>query len=266
VSLSVDLSGALAKYEHIGVIGALDEEVECLREHLDVERTTTVARRDYHTGLLGQQRITLVQSRMGKVAAAITATTLIQELGVDAIIFTGVAGALADELDVGDVVVATSLIQHDLQATPGEFERGEVPLLGITELPTDQALVEAAKIASRNFLTTGLSDVISNVELHNLGISHPTTHTGCIATGDEFIHGQLKDIVRERAPLAVCVDMEGAAVAQVCYEHEEMPLCVIRAISDRATGDAPVEFPKFRDALAQHYSYEILRRMFESDI
>ena len=253
-------------YEHIGVIGALNEEVERLGEHLDVDRSVRIARRDYHTGLLGSQRITLVQSRMGKVAAAITATTLIRELEVDAVIFTGVAGALADELDVGDVVVATSLIQHDLQAPPGEFERGEVPLLGITELPTDHSLTEAANDASHDFLANGLSGVISNVELHNLGISQPTAHHGCIATGDEFIHGHLKDIVRERAPFAVCVDMEGAAVAQVCYEHDGLPLCVIRAISDRATGDAPVEFPRFRDALAQHYSYEILRRMFESDI
>jgi adenosylhomocysteine nucleosidase len=255
-----------ASYEHVGVIGALDEEVARLREHLDVDRTVRIARRHYDTGQLGSQRITLVQSRMGKVAAAITATTLIQEFGVDAIIFTGVAGALVVELDVGDIVVATSLVQHDLQATPGEFERGEVPLLGITELPTDPALTEAASVASRNFLTTGLADVISKIELNNLGVNQPTAHRGCIATGDEFIHGHLKAIVRERAPLAVCVDMESAAVAQVCYEHDELPLCVIRAISDRATGDAPIEFPKFRDALAQHYSYEILRRMFESDI
>lgn len=253
-------------FNHVGVIGALDEEVERLREHLDVGSSTKIARRDYHTGLLGSQRMTLVQSRMGKVAAAITATTLIQELRVDAIIFTGVAGALSDDLDVGDVVVATSLIQHDLQATPGEFERGEVPLLGITELPTDPTLVDLATAAAHDFLSNGLSGIISDDDLRSLRISKPSAHSGQIATGDEFIHGELKAIVRERAKLAVCVDMEGAAVAQVCYEHGGVPLCVIRAISDRASGDAPIEFPRFRDALAQHYSYEILRRMFESDI
>lgn len=255
-----------SSYEHIGVIGALDEEVERLRDHLDVDSHVHLARRDYYTGRLGPQRITLVQSRMGKVAAAITATTLIQELAVDAIIFTGVAGALSEDLDVGDVVVATSLIQHDLQATPGEFERGEIPLLGITELPTDPDLADSASKAGHDFLALGLSDVISDIELSSLGISRPTAHRGRIATGDEFIHGELKDVVRGRAPMAICVDMEGAAVAQVCFEHDELPLCVIRAISDRATGDAPLEFPRFRDALAQHYSYEILTRMFESDI
>jgi adenosylhomocysteine nucleosidase len=87
-------------------------------------------------------------------------------------------------------------------------------------------------------------------------------HTGQVATGDEFIEGDLKEIVRRRAPNAVCVDMEGAAVAQVCHELGGVPLCVIRAISDLASGTASVDFPRFLDQLASYYSEEILRRMF----
>jgi adenosylhomocysteine nucleosidase len=86
-------------------------------------------------------------------------------------------------------------------------------------------------------------------------------HTGQVATGDEFIEGELKAVVRTRAPSAVCVDMEGAAVAQVCHELGGVPLCVVRAISDLAGGTASIDFPKFLDQLASHYSYEILRRM-----
>ncbi len=87
-------------------------------------------------------------------------------------------------------------------------------------------------------------------------------HAGQVATGDEFIEGELKAEVRRRTPSAVCVDMEGAAVAQVCHEFGGVPLCVVRAISDLASGSASVDFPKFLDLLASHYSYEILRRMF----
>ena len=98
--------------------------------------------------------------------------------------------------------------------------------------------------------------------LARLGIDRPTVHVGQIATGDEFIHGDLKEVVRSRTPDAICVDMEGAAVAQVCLEHGGVPLCVIRAISDLASGTASVDFPLFLDSLARHYSAEILTRMF----
>jgi len=252
----------LDAYPHIGVIGALPEEVERLHEHLADETVSEHVGRRFHTGLLGVQRITLVQSRIGKVAAAVTATTLISEFDVDALIFTGVAGALAEELAVGDVVVADELIQHDLQGPPEMFARGEVPLLGIVEMSTDPVLTRAAADAARDFLASGLDDLVSGTQRSDLGIGTPTLHVGHVATGDEFIHGPLKDVVRSRTPRAICVDMEGAAVAQVCVEHGGVPLCVIRAISDLASGTASLDFPRFLELLAQHYSYEILRRMF----
>ncbi len=112
------------------------------------------------------------------------------------------------------------------------------------------------------FLDDGLGDVVTSAQLAALGIGRPSVHTGQVATGDEFIEGALKDVVRRRTPLAVCVDMEGAAVAQVCHELGGVPLCVVRAISDLAGGTASVDFPRFLDQLASHYSYEVLRRMF----
>jgi adenosylhomocysteine nucleosidase len=248
-------------YEHVGVIGAMAEEVERLHHHLVAETVTGRAGRVYRHGLLAGQRVTVVQSRIGKVAAALTAASLISDHHVDAIIFTGIAGALHDTLAIGDVVVATELVQHDLAGPPEMFARGEIPLLGIVEIPTDPKLTATAVSAAQDFLDDGLQAVVSSEQLALLGIGRPRVHTGQVATGDEFIDGELKPLVRRRTPGAICVDMEGAAVAQVCHELGGVPLCVIRAISDLASGTASVDFPKFLDQLASHYSYEILHRM-----
>lgn len=249
-------------HRHVGVIGAMAEEIEHLHRHLEAESITEHAGRRYRHGRLAGQRVTVVQSRIGKVAAALTAASLVRDHDVDAIVFTGIAGALDDRLAIGDVVVATDLVQHDLAGPPEMFARGEIPLLGVAELPTDPALSAAAVAAATDFLGHGLDAIVSSEQLAELGIGRPVVHTGQVATGDEFIEGDRKEVVRRHAPDAVCVDMEGAAVAQVCHELGGVPLCVIRAISDLAGGTASVDFPRFLGLLASHYSDEILRRMF----
>lgn len=249
-------------YRHVGVIGAMAEEVDRLHHHLVAETVTEHAGRTYRHGVLAGQRVTVVQSRIGKVAAALTASALIRDHDVDAIVFTGIAGALHEELAIGDVVVATELVQHDLAGPPLMFARSEIPLLGVVEVPTDPTLTASAVAAAQAFVDDGLAAVVTPDRLAALGVGRPCVHIGQVATGDEFIEGELKEIVRRRAPHALCVDMEGAAVAQVCHELGGIPLCVIRAISDLAGGTASVDFPKFLDELASHYSYEILRRMF----
>ncbi len=249
-------------YRHIGVIGAMAEEVDRLHHHLVAETVTERAGRTYRHGMLEGQRVTVVQSRIGKVAATLTAAALIGDHDVDAIVFTGIAGALHDGLAIGDVVVATELVQHDLAGPPEMFARSEIPLLGVVELPTDPGLTAAAVAAARAFVDDGLGAVVTPGQRAALGVDRPSVHRGQVATGDEFIEGDLKELVRRRAPRALCVDMEGAAVAQVCHELDGVPLCVIRAISDLAGGTASVDFPKFLDQMASHYSYEILRRMF----
>ena len=248
-------------YAHVGVIGAMPEEVQRLHELLVDESITEHLGRRFHSGMLGEQPVTLVQSRIGKVAAAVTALTLLREFDVDAIVFTGVAGALADDLRVGDLVVAADLIQHDLQGPPSMFARGEIPLSGVVEIRTDADLTERALRASRAFVAD-IDTVMSERRRSELGIGRPSVHVGQIATGDEFIEHDLKTIVRSRTPDALCVDMESAAVAQVCLEHGGVPLCVIRSISDLAGGTASLDFPIFLEQLARHYSAEILTRMF----
>ena len=249
-------------YRHVGVIGAMAEEVDRLHQRLDADCVTEHAGRRYRHGLLAGQRVTIVQSRIGKVAATLTAASLVRDHDVDAIVFTGIAGALHDRLAIGDVVVATDLVQHDLAGPPQMFVRGEIPLLGVVDLPTDPGLTAAAIAAAADFLGDGLDSIVTSEQLAELGIGRPVVHTGRVATGDEFIEGDLKEVVRRRVPDAVCVDMEGAAVAQVCHELGGVPLCVIRAISDLASGTASVDFPRFLDQLASHYSEEILCRMF----
>ena len=249
-------------YRHVGVIGAMAEEVDRLHQRLDADSVTEHAGRRYRHGLLAGQRVTVVQSRIGKVAATLTAASLVRDHDVDAIVFTGIAGALHDRLAIGDVVVATDLVQHDLAGPPQMFVRGEIPLLGVVDLPTDPGLTAAAIAAAADFLGDGLDSIVTSEQLAELGIGRPVVHTGRVATGDEFIEGDLKEVVRRRVPDAVCVDMEGAAVAQVCHELGGVPLCVIRAISDLASGTASVDFPRFLDQLASHYSEEILCRMF----
>lgn len=248
-------------HSHIGVIGALPEEVDRLHELLADETITERVGRRFHQGRLGDQRVTLVQSRIGKVAAAITATTLIRDFDVDAIVFTGIAGALADDLRIGDVVVATDLIQHDLQGPPEMFARGEIPLSGVVEIRTDDALTALATAAAHSF-ADDIDAIVDSDRRAELGVDRPRVHVGQIATGDEFIEGDLKAVVRTRTPDALCVDMEAAAVAQVCLEHGDVPLCVIRSISDLASGTASIDFPVFLEALAQHYSAGILMKMF----
>ncbi len=250
------------EYGHVGVIGAMADEVERVHHHLEREAVTEHAGRTYRSGFLAGQRITIVQSRIGKVAAALTAASLVRDHGVDAVIFTGIAGALHDDLAIGDVVIATELVQHDLAGPPAMFVRGEIPLLGVVELPTDAGMTAAAVAAALDFVNGGLSAIATQQVLDEFGLVRPSVHTGQVATGDEFIEGELKETVRRRTPDALCVDMEGAAVAQVCHELGGVPLCVIRAISDLASGTASVDFPRFLDQLASHYSYEILRRMF----
>jgi adenosylhomocysteine nucleosidase len=248
-------------HHRVGVIGAMPEEVAGLHDLLGDRSATEAVGRRFHHGRIGTQQVTVVESRIGKVAAAVTAMTLIREYDVDAIVFTGIAGALDDRLRVGDVVVATELIQHDLQGPPEMFVRGEIPLSGVVEIPTDAALTARVLDAARSFVAA-IDTVIEPARRVELGIGTPTIHVGQIATGDEFVDGDSKDTVRARTPEALCVDMEGAAVAQVCLEHGGVPLCVVRSISDLADGAASIEFPVFLEACARHYAAGILTRMF----
>jgi adenosylhomocysteine nucleosidase len=209
------------------LLSAMPEEIEALRpslqdaRHLDGTGTARAA----WQGRLGGHAVTLAFARWGKVAAAATAAHLITRLRPTQVLFTGIAGALQPHLQVGDLVVARDLYQHDLDASPF-YGPTVVPLLGRAALPTDAALSAALFAAAQDW--AGAADAASDADRPR------RIHRGDIATGDQVIgSAAAREAVRRRVPQALCVEMEGAAVAQVCHEFG-LPFACLRLISDHA--------------------------------
>jgi adenosylhomocysteine nucleosidase len=241
----------------VGIVGAMPQEIALLRQNLSNGRARVRGMREYLEGSLHGKDVVLVYSRCAKVAAASTVTTLIEVFGVELVVFTGVAGAADPGLEIGDVVIGTSLVQHDLDARP-LFPRFEVPLLERISFDTAPALVSLARRSAEVYLHTRLGQDVSADTLSAFAIrSPPRVHAGLIASGDQFIAsaatlGALQAALHEAGlPGALCVEMEGAAVAQVCHEHG-VPLIVMRAISDRADHSAAIDFVPFIDRIASH--------------
>lgn len=248
----------------IGVMGAMPEEVSRLRTSLLSSRRETHGMREYAVGTLRGREVVLVFSRWGKVAAASTATTLIERFGVDVLLFTGVAGALDPALAVGDIVVARELVQHDMDASAlAGIAPFEIPLLGRSSFPVRGDLVQKAQTAARQYLALDLPSDIAPETLRTFGISTPAVVSGLVASGDQFIaSAHVGDALRRKLPGVLCVEMEGAAVAQVAHEHG-IPFAVIRTISDRADHGAPVDFPRFLDGVATHFTCGVTARLLD---
>jgi adenosylhomocysteine nucleosidase len=245
-------------YFHIGIIAAIPEELQTLLDAMTDATVVTRAGRAFWVGDLFGCPVVAVLSRIGKVAAAITTTVLISEFRVGQVIFTGVAGGLGVGVRVGDVVVASSLLQHDMDASP-LFPRFELPGLGVSCLQPPADLTDRFYAAASKAL---VSEALSNLGLQQLGITHqPTVHLGLIISGDQFINSTAAvAALRDALPDALAVEMEGAAVAQVCHDFD-VPYAVIRTISDRADDAAHVDFPRFIEAVARHYSLAIVREV-----
>ena len=241
----------------IGILGAMPEEVAHLVEALGATRRTQErGGRAYHRGELFGHDVVMVFSRWGKVAAAATATHLLLEYGVRELVFTGVAGGADPSLRVGDVVVASGLVQHDMDASP-LFPRHEVPLLGVTRFAVPQALQHRALEAARAYLAS------PEARVPEFGVTHPRAVAGEVASGDKFFaRAEELAALRARLPDVACVEMEGAAVAQVAYEYG-VPLTVIRTLSDAADEAAPVDFLRFVQAVASRTSHGIVRALLE---
>jgi adenosylhomocysteine nucleosidase len=172
-----------------------------------------------------------------------TAATLVERFGVTHILFTGVAGSADFDVRVGDVVIAESLVQHDMDASP-LFPRFEVPLTGLAQLPSDRELSNRLAAAARRFLD---------------GENGPALHRGLIGSGDQFIHDGVRLAALKNAlPELLAVEMEGAAVAQVCFELG-VPFAIIRTISDNANESAATDFMHFVRTVASRYAFGIVR-------
>jgi adenosylhomocysteine nucleosidase len=229
----------------IAILSALPEEQTGLIELLEKPQCVQRAGRAFWCGTVHKHPVVLALSRVGKVAAATTATTLIEHFGVRSIVFTGVAGGLAPHVQVGDVVIGTQYVQHDMDATP-LFARYEVPLYGRSHFAADKALtvtvLEAA--CARFTLANGSKDI--------------NIHQGLIASGDCFVHSAAEvQALRTALPEALCVEMEGAAVAQVSFDYQ-IPFVAVRTISDRADDSAHIDFQQFVRDVAGPYAVRLV--------
>jgi adenosylhomocysteine nucleosidase len=245
----------------IGIMGAMIEEVQHLVEEMRVEHKETAGGKTYYRGELWGRQCVLAFSKWGKVAAASTATTMIDRLGCDLLIFTGVAGSARKDIKIGDVVIADRLIQHDMDVTASRlFEKFEVPGLGRKYFDVGPKHVELTQKATKDFIELD-SELASH--LAPFEIKHPRLHVGTIASGDQFI-GSAEKLAEMRDEIEglACVEMEGAAVAQVAFEHK-VPVIVIRSISDNADHSAHVDFPKFVEQVASYYSHGIVKNLLK---
>ncbi len=249
----------------IGIMGAMAEEISQFRHHMSQTRIELRGMREYATGQLRGRSVTVVFSRWGKVAASSTATTLVERHGVDFLIFTGMAGAIAPNLNIGDMVVADTLVQHDMDASmlPG-IARYEIPLLGISRFKAESHDVRAARRAAETYLKEDLRGDVSSATLQEFQIAAPRVSTGTVASGDQFVADEsIVQRLREQLPGLKCVEMEGAAVAQVAHEHS-IPCLVLRTISDKADHSAVIDFPRFAHKVASHFTCGAVLRLFES--
>ncbi len=247
----------------LGIISALAEEQQGLVEAMQGPARLMHGMREYTSGRIGAVDAVCVLSRIGKVAAATTATMLVEKFGVTHILFTGVAGAGDAGIRVGDIVVAESLVQYDMDASP-LFPRFEVPLTGLSHFHSDSQLSARLASAAAEFLAEDFASVIDAGERAAFRLDQPRLHRGLIASGDQFISdagtlGQLGAAL----PGLLAVEMEGAAVAQVCFELG-VPFAVMRSISDNANEAAATDFMGFVKSVAARYAFGIVSRFCQA--
>ncbi len=237
----------------LAVVAAMREELDALLHVLepDDDAPATVAGRRFHRGRLEGVDVVLTLAGIGKVAGATTASLLLDRFDVDGLVFTGTAGGLATNVQVGDVLIARELLQHDLDASP-LFPRWEVPLTGRARFPTDARLTDALAEASRAVVTS------PPPRLRSFGLQAPRLHEGLVISGDTFVSSARASAdLRKSLPEALAVEMEGAAVAQVCHDFAR-PFAVLRTVSDRADDDAHVDFGRFVAEVAAEYARDVV--------
>ena len=208
----------------IGIIAAMPEELLHLTQNLDKTQEVQVLGNTYYTGTIGKIEVVLVQSGIGKVMSAMSVAVLADHFQVEVIINTGSAGALAEGIAVGDVVIADKLVYHDVDVTAFGYAYGQI---------AGQPLYFES---DKNFITR-IQENLSQVE--------QTWHLGLIATGDSFIAGEDKIAnIKSHFPTVLAVEMEGAAIAQAA-QALGLPFLVIRAMSDNANHEASISFDEF---------------------
>lgn len=217
----------------IGIIGAMEVEVAILKEKMEDVRIIKKASMDFYEGILAGKKVVVVRSGIGKVNAGICAQILADVFSVDAIINTGIAGSLNKNINIGDIVLSTDVVQHDMDATGFGYRKGQIPQMPVFFFNADDNL--------RRLAAEVCKEVNPDIQVFE----------GRIASGDQFVCDQdVKNrIVSEFS--AYAAEMEGAAIGQAAYLNE-IPFLVVRAISDKADGSAQMDYSEFEKAAVDH--------------
>jgi adenosylhomocysteine nucleosidase len=212
----------------IGIIGAMEEEVNILKTKMENVVIKTIASMEFCEGTLQKKDVIVVRCGIGKVNAAVCTQILADLYQVNAVINTGVAGSLRNEIDIADIVLSTDAVQHDMDATHFGYTVGTIPRMDQSIFPADQELVDLAKEVCKEVLP-------------EIGV-----HTGRVVSGDQFIadHGKKEWLTANFS--GYCTEMEGAAIAQAAYLNK-IPFLIIRAISDKADNSAQMAYSEFEE-------------------
>ena len=228
----------------LGIIGAMEVEVKELREMMENPQAQTVAGMTFYQGTIKGKEVVVVRSGIGKVNAGICSQILVDRYNVEGIINTGIAGSLKNEINIGDIVLATVAVQHDVDATGFGYPLGEIPQMGIKEFPADEKLRALAEECSKK----------ANPDIQ--------VFCGRVASGDQFISSKEKKNWISANFDAYCTEMEGAAIAQAAYLNN-IPYLVVRAISDKADDSANMDYSGF-EAKAVENSVRLMAAMLEA--
>lgn len=215
----------------LGIIGAMEEEVETLLGLMENKQETEKAGSRFYNGTLEGLPVTVVQCGVGKVNAALCAQILCDCFGVTHLVNTGIAGSLCADLDIGDLVVSQDAMYHDVDAVAFGYPMGKVPGMDVTAFPADDTMIGYAFAAAE-------------------AVNPGHTRIGRVASGDQFVASKA---VKERIidlTRGLCTEMEGAAIAQTAYRNS-LPFVILRAISDKADDSAEMDYPTF-ERIAAH--------------
>ena len=209
----------------LGIIGAMDIEVEELCSMLNITEVTAISGIKFNKGTIHGKDVVIAKCSEGKVNASIAAQIMCYHYHANKIINTGVAGGLLPEMNICDIVIGTAAVQHDYDLTPVGYQKGQIPN------------IEGIWFNCNPQMTDALYEIASK-------LPKITAYKGIVATGDQFINSEEKQTQLHNDFNAVCTEMEGAAIGQVCYLNK-VDYCIIRAMSDKADGNSNIDFREF---------------------
>lgn len=220
----------------IGIIGAMEEEIQCILDAMQIEERETYAGMTFNKGFVKNTEVVLVMSGIGKVNAALCTQILITKFQVERVVNTGLAGALDESLDIGDTIVSNELLEHDMDATGFGYELGVIPRMEKSIFEADRKMVQ--------------------LTVKSMG-RDKRVHVGRIVSGDVFVADSEKRSYLNEVFGGLCAEMEGAAIAHVCHVNK-VPFVIIRTISDKADNSATENFSEFADKHAHESSRVVL--------